>query len=313
MKKKPVAKPTTGRRTLSTGAMVAAALPLALSMIPAAVERSKSTPPAETAAVSAVSTGPMLFKPGCELPFDDIKTEGLEVDTKCTIDGNAGDKTAKRLENNAKNNFCAGGKPRPITYDDLIKLQEESDKVPGLRNALKTSRNGLLAIFSPTGQPALGEGTLVQFVAFVAHARHSNVGKGKGENVNCKLTTKEDNDIHIELRMDPEDDDPCNGVTAEMSPHFRPDVWNELVRMKIDRPVRITGPLFFDNSHHPCHGDVRPNPKRISVWEVHPVYQFEICKDQKTTTLPSAACDVKTNSQWIPLDQWQTEDKEIEN
>ena len=310
--KEPVVQPS-GRRKLSVGTTVAAGLPLALSMVPAALDAARSTPtsaPSVTAS-SAPATVAALFKPGCQLPFDSIKTAGLEVDAKCTSDGNSGNDIKKRLENNAKNNFCAVGTPRPITYEDFKGLQQASDNIPGLQNALKESRNALLKIF-PADQPTIGEGTLVQFVAFVAHARHSNVGKGKGENVNCKLTTREDNDIHIEMRMDPTDDDPCNGVTAEMSPHFRPDVWNELVRMEIARPVRITGPLFFDNSHHPCRGDVRPNPKRISVWEIHPVYQFEICKDSKVTKLPSPACDVRTNAHWIPLDQWQSEDKEVE-
>jgi hypothetical protein len=308
MKRKQVAKPT-AKRGLSVGATVAAGLPLLLSMITSVgPAKSPSEGPGEP---SVPKVGALLFKPGCELPFADIKTEGLEVDAKCTKDGIANN-TEQRLEFNAKNNFCAGGAPRPITYDDLKNLQVAADNVEGLRDSLETSRKELLGIFTPAGQAKLGEGTLVQFVAFVKDAHHSNVGKGKGEKVNCKLPTKEDNDIHIELMDDPAEDDPCKSVTAEMSPHFRPEAWNELVRLKLDRPVRITGPLFFDNSHQPCRGDKRPNPKRISVWEVHPVYQFEICRDQKAKTLPSPACDVKTDSQWIPLDQWLSEDKEVE-
>ena len=143
-------------------------------------------------------------------------------------------------------------------------------------------------------------------------AHPSNVGAGKGENVNCKLTTADENDIHIELTMDPVNEtDPCDGVTAEMSPHFRPDEWSKLTELdKFDRPVRVTGPLFFDDSHSPCHDNVRPNPKRISVWEIHPVYQFEVCK-AKTKDLKS--CDVKDNSVWIPLDQWFSSEHDEES
>jgi len=148
----------------------------------------------------------------------------------------------------------------------------------------------------------------VQFVGFLFDAHHSNVGKGKGELVNCKLPAREDNDIHIELMKDGTEKDPCNGVTAEMSPHFRPEAWNELVGLEIDRPVRITGPLFFDSSHHPCHDGKRPSPNRISVWEIHPVYQFEVCKIKEKSV---SACDVKDDSLWIPLDKWHsTEDEE---
>lgn len=304
-KQPPPSKPA-GKRKLSVGATVAAGLPLLLSMISGGVPSLKpaSEGPTQPTAASPAGHG---FKLGCELPFDSIKTEGLEVDAKCTADGNAGkDETEERLEFNAKNNFCATGNPRAITYEDFTELQRTADSIDGLRDSLETSRKQLLGIFSPANQPKLGEGTLVQYVAFVKDAHNSNVGKGKGERVNCKLTTKEDNDIHIELMPNQTEDDPCKSVTAEMSPHFRPETWNELVRLKLERPVRITGPLFFDNSHQPCRGEKRPNPKRISVWEIHPVYQFEICKVKPKDP---KECDVKTDSQWIALDQWVTEDK----
>jgi hypothetical protein len=301
VKKKPVAKPS-GRRSLSGGAAIAAALPLALATIlPAALNRSKGGE--ETSKTSVVA-----FQPDCKLPFDSIKTLDLDVDADCTVDGNAGTDTAKRLENNAKNNFCVKGSPTSITYDDLKGLQLAADGIDGLKATLKTSRDRLIDIFAPAGRPKLGEGTLVQFVSFVEDAHPSNVGKGKGENVNCKLPKKEDNDIHIELTMDLADDEPCNSVTAEMSPHFRPEVWSELVPLKkFDRPVRITGPLFFDDSHQPCHDGVGQNPKRISVWEIHPVYQIEVCT-AKAKTL--AACNVGNNSLWIPFDQFQGTENE---
>jgi hypothetical protein len=59
--------------------------------------------------------------------------------------------------------------------------------------------------------------------------------------------------------------------------------------------ARITGQLYFDSSHVPCANGqhVRSNPKRNSLWEIHPVYKFEVC---------TADCDGK--GQWLPLDQW---------
>jgi hypothetical protein len=301
VKKTPVAKPS-GRRSLTGGAAIAAALPLAIAtIIPAALNASKGG--GDTAKKSTSKTA-VAFQPDCKLPFDSIKTLDLEVDTTCTLDGNAGTDTAKRLENNAKNNFCVKGDPTPITYDDFKGLQQTADGSDDLRTSLKTSRARLIDLFAPAGRPKLGEGTLVQFVSFVLDAHPSNVGQGKGENVNCKLPTKDDNDIHIELTMDLADDDPCNGVTAEMSPHFRPEAWSELVDLKkFARPVRITGPLFFDDSHQPCHDGVRPNPKRTSVWEIHPVYQLEVCKAKEKTL---AVCSVGNNSVWVPFDQFRS-------
>jgi hypothetical protein len=293
---------------MSGGVTAAAMIPLALAtVLPPALDRATRGPaPAATVAAPA---GALAFKLGCKLPFDTIKSSGLTIDAKCTPDGNGGDDTAKVLENHAKNNFCVQGNPVAITYDDFKGLQTLSD-ANGLKKGLKTSRDSLISIFDSSGGSKIGEGTLVQFVTFLLKADHSNVGKGKGENVNCKLTEEDDNDIHIELTMDRADDDPCNGVTAEMSPHFRPAAWNKVVELdKFDRPVRITGPLFYDNSHAPCHDGVRPNPKRISIWEIHPVYQFEICT-AKTKDLK--ACDVKNNSVWVALDQWFSSDEDEE-
>jgi len=293
MKKKPKTPPRSSPRKLSGAATAAAAIPLALSLLPAALDRATSKGPETTAAA------PAFFKPNCELPFDDIKTEGLTVDAKCGPDGSsAADDVKTRLEMNVKNNFCAGGSATPITYDDLKGLQALSDK-DGLKQTVKTSRASLANIFKSAAGNQVGEGSLVQLVAFVLHAKNSN--KGTGEVVNCKLKTVDENDIHIELTIDKSDDDPCDSVTAEMSPHFRPEAWDELVNLKLERPVRITGQIFFDNSHAPCHDDVRPTPNRISVWEIHPVYQFEVCKAKEKTL---AACDVKNNSLWVPLDQW---------
>ena len=311
MKARPTTKPSaSGKRTLTGTKAAAAMIPLALAtVLPPALDRASRG--AAPSAPEAARPGAVVFKPGCRLPFDTIKSTGLEIDEKCTVDGNGGDDTAKVLENHAKNNFCIDGQPVPITYDDFKNLQALAD-ANGLKKGLKTSRDSLIDIFDSSGGTKIGEGTLVQFVTFLLKAHHSNVGKGKGENVNCKMTTQDDNDIHIELTMDRSIDepDPCDSVTAEMSPHFRPAEWNRLVDLdKFDRPVRITGPLFFDNSHSPCHDGVRPNPKRISVWEIHPVYQFEICK-AKAKDLK--ACDVKDNSVWVALDQWFSSDQDEE-
>jgi hypothetical protein len=293
------AKPPVNRRRKLSGAKTAAAMiPLALATVVApALNRANKG----AAAAGPARAGAVAFMPGCKLPFDSIKSSGLEIDAECTVDGNGGKNTAKVLENHAKNDFCVTGTPVAITYDDFKGLQKTADD-NSLKQGLDTSRDSLRNVFGSSGGTKIGEGTLVQFVTFLLKAHGSNVGSG--ENVNCKLKPAEDNDIHIELTMDRSVDepDPCEGVTAEMSPHFRPAEWTKLTDLdKFDRPVRVTGPLFYDDSHTPCHGTVRPNPKRISVWEIHPVYQFEVC-NAKAKDLKS--CDVKDNSVWVPLDQW---------
>src|SRR6185503_18630762 len=102
-------------------------------------------------------------------------------------------------------------------------------------------------------------------------------------------------------------------LTAEMSPHYRPLIWerfdtdprtashvdNEIrdiagvhrlqgkpgIKELVGQRVRIYGHLFFDDVHRPC----RCTPcNRLSTWEVHPVYGI----------------DVEENGQWVPFHEW---------
>jgi hypothetical protein len=243
----------------------------------------------------------------CHLPFESIETVDLDIDASCSIDGNSGDDELKKLESEAKNNFCLTTTPLSITYTTFTRLQKASDGIDNLRENLKTDRGSLADLLPVAGGTAVGEGTLVRFVAFILDAHNSNIGKKtppkkSGELVNCNNPDKESNDIHIELVRTAAEDDDCNSVTAEMSPHFRPESWSGLVDVQIKRPVRVTGSLFYDGvSHKPCSGGKRPSPHRISVWEIHPVYALDVCKSASI-----AACKVGDNSGWIPLDQWHT-------
>jgi hypothetical protein len=239
------------------------------------------------------------FVAGCDVPFQAIATTDLEIDQQCGIDGGSSN-SAKKAESNAKNDFCAQGPATPIHYATFTKL--EAAVTDAQRKAVKTDRGVLKHVAGN-----LGEGTLVEFVGYLLEAHVSNVGKG--ELVNCKLGGKLFNDVHIGLVKSLAEDDPCQSVTAEMSPHLRPESWTALPGLALKRPVRVTGPLFFDGSHHACHGTTRPSPHRISVWEIHPVYQFEVCRNK---TL--AACKAGNNGVWIPLDQWQSsEDPETDS
>jgi len=106
----------------------------------------------------------------------------------------------------------------------------------------------------------IGEGNVVRLLAFVKEAHISDCEAG--EDVNCKTKGVPNNDFHIPLvnpteptaRNLPE----CTSITAEMSPHFR--------------PVRVTGQLFYDNSHEPSSGIWTPydqwvdaNPDKVQA------------------------------------------------
>jgi hypothetical protein len=116
-------------------------------------------------------------------------------------------------------------------------------------------RSKLTSSFEAEGGETVGEGMVVRHVGFLAEARKARIGTS-GESVNCKLTDREDNDIHIDIVQTPRAN-PCRSVTAEMIPHSRPETWTpkNLNRLHDERlPVRVTGHLFFDSSHNPARG-----------------------------------------------------------
>lgn len=96
----------------------------------------------------------------------------------------------------------------------------------------------------------------------------------------CNKSGAEKNDIHIDVLKDPEDHI-CSSVTVEIIPHYRPKLYGVPYLKELqDRPFRFTGQLFFDGAHKACQSPEGPgeNPKRISVWEIHPVYKIDVCK-----------------------------------
>jgi hypothetical protein len=144
----------------------------------------------------------------------------------------------------------------------------------------------------------------VRIAARVLKADHSNF-KRNGESVNCNHKTRPWNDVHIALVKSASTDE-CSSITAQISPHFRPDDWAPIALKDLDRPVRITGQLFFDSAHTPCHNGVKPRPRRQSVWEVHPVYRIEVC----STSTSLSTCKANDDSKWKDLHVWLEEHEE---
>lgn len=244
------------------------------------------------------TAGGGVFKAGCTMPFESTKTP---FDSKCSIRG-GGTGADKIAESKAKNNFCSSvDSPVKLSPDDFLTLQKASDDLGTRKFTNRSPLHDLTTINSSK----VGEGTVVEFVAFVLDAHYSNVSKG--EAVNCKISGKPNNDIHIVLVQDPSDD-PCTSVTAEMSPHYRPKGWTDAnVNGSSKHPIRVRGQLFFDSSHTPCRGGKRASPARESVWEIHPVYAFDVCK--KTSI---EACKNSSDDDWVPVDQWNDMEGEEE-
>jgi hypothetical protein len=288
----PTRTPTSGptrRRGLVTAATM---LPLALGLA-----GNMSTPGVSTQARHGGGGGNTATVTSCTLPFDAIKKHH-PIDDSCTADGAAQSNTPQSAQNDAKNNYCSTGTPVNIDFDVLRQLQADAAK-PGSGitfggDALLPKDRSVLRDL-PTKAGPMSEGTVVRLVAYVMDAHYSNVGSG--ESVNCKQPDKESNDIHIVLRDSLTEQDQCNSVTAEMSPHFRPEVWDPTdLNQRNTHLYRFTGQLFFDGSHRPCFGG-KGSPKRSSLWEVHPVYAVEICTDASNN------CKVDSDENWVSFAQ----------
>lgn len=211
-------------------------------------------------------------------------------------------------QNKAKTNFCtSSATPTTITVEKYTELQKSAEALPGYKPRQPPKNRKPLQ--------NLKEGNLVVFEGFIFDATQECK-----ETVNCESVppnTNASHDIHIALlaepRKAPRDDDPgiknddpaikaeqdkeeCTGFVAEMIPHHRPPEWTSCNVKSVAKNglrVRVTGQQFFDNSHVPCKDGVpvSGNPKRISLWEIHPIYSFEVC--------PSGDC---ASGGWQPLE-----------
>jgi hypothetical protein len=246
------------------------------------------------------TTASANFRPVCRRPNypQPPPATSPAIDAQCGLAGSGSG--AEGAQNSAKNNFCATGTPRAVTIPSLTTLQSRVEKNPSINFG---DENSTTRQRGPTTNRAplqrLGEGRLVTLKAYVLRARQEG-----GESVNCGQNVPNQapfHDIHISLVAAPQDYSEaaeCSGVVAEMSPHHRPDSWTAGNVNKVAAAralVRVTGQLFFDSSHEPCQNGqpVRSNPKRVALWEIHPVYKFEVC---------TANCSGA--GRWLPLDRW---------
>jgi len=232
------------------------------------------------------------FAPSCRLPFQSVALNH-SIDFSDQSCGMFGDSPSNelRLQNLAKNNFCAGTNYRSMPLSDFVTLQQKTDAQIGLVSAVKllSDRSVLKNL-----QNGLGEGSSVGFTGYIMDAHYSDLATG--ESVNCHTKGAEVNDVHIDLASTPDESDRCKSITAEISPHMRPPKWeasefSALAQSKV--LVRVGGQLMYDASHRPCTEGARTMPQRASTWEIHPVYSIETCPTAQQGVCPEAG--------WVPL------------
>lgn len=241
------------------------------------------------------------FAQTCANPHFPAETLTVMDGTSCTVSGNGG---AETWQNDAKNNFCAAGSvadpssPTITSVPEFVALQTKVQQNPAInfgnpRQHPLTNKAG--PVQDRASLVALGEGSMVQLQGYVEIARQEGA-----ESVNCGSNVPNDtayHDIHISIVLSSADKE-CSGVVVEMTPHHRPDAWTAALLNEVAAAgllVRVTGQRMFDSSHTPCinSSPVKGDPARISLWEIHPIYKFEVC--------PQGNC---TSGGWVPLELW---------
>jgi hypothetical protein len=227
--------------------------------------------------------------------------------TSCPPEGKVKDKTGKLvkvklasdegLRNAAKRHLPAGTTPHLLSFADLTALQRDTDLKTGIdssKHKAPFSPTRLLLQHLQTTDATVSEGDFVSVAAFVLDAQDE-----EPESVNCAGT--DGKDIHISLGPTAQATEFAS-IVAEMIPQLpRPKGWDAVTLLRLEgHLVRVEGGLTYDNEHM-VNGDAQhPNgqPKRMSLWEVHPITKFFVCN--------SATCDLASDAGWITLTEWAT-------
>jgi hypothetical protein len=215
--------------------------------------------------------------------------------------------------NSQKRTTAINGSPTEVAFGDLKDLQADVDKkfangpivikgakVSSYHNLAAAPRKIVLSgLKAESG--SFSEGDLVELFGFIAATKlspHPNTG----ESVNCKLKDEPSNDYHINITP-AKNGDETDGVVVEMipqDPNRKNKDWNLEKLKKIQAQqlsVRILGRLFFDSEHVPNTkkiGKAGGNPRRFSLWEIHPISSFFVCQ--------SGSCTKSAG--WKALEDW---------
>jgi hypothetical protein len=185
-----------------------------------------------------------------------------------------------------------------LTLADFKSLQSQVDaKFAGQERPIFTGNRNALQNLTLASGP-VSEGDLVRVVGFLTAARAEGP-----ESVNCESRTVVDFHINVGPAKDSTE---WQGIVVEIIPQNRPaglTSTNVLAQaltgvVKDKSMVMVVGQLMLDNEHLVNDDPAHPkgeNPKRISVWEIHPITTFLVCR--------RSSCDPAQSGQWTPLER----------
>jgi hypothetical protein len=206
--------------------------------------------------------------------------------------------------NTIKHGHALSGEPQTLTFQDFADLEAQMEQRFGGKFATldKPDRARLRNFTVSSG--TVSERDFVQIIGFIAEKplkpKKSQPHPNTGESVNCNLTAGDDNDFHINLTPKAHDTE-YDGIVVEMIPQGRDDAWTtDRLRAVQDAnlQIRARGQLLLDNHHRVNKDEQHPQggqPKRFSLWEVHPIVEFDVCT--------AAACTANSPS-WKPLEDF---------
>jgi hypothetical protein len=251
--------------------------------------------------VLAVGHGVLQGRSGQQAAVEDEGEVSVDTLSACPNSGNAEPGSAHALANELKRRLPAGGAPTLLTFDDFQILQKEADDSADVgegRELDDSQRRALHQLAYSHG--TVSEGDPVGVSGFLVGSAHPN---RSGESVNCGLKGSANNDFHIPIAPTA-DSTEFDGLVVEMIPQNRPAQWNVTKIHKVQKlglKVFVTGQLFYDNQHFVNDDEDNPKggqPKRFTLFEVHPVTQLAVCKN-------SDSCDETKPDQWTALENWQ--------
>jgi hypothetical protein len=215
---------------------------------------------------------------------------------QCPVRGCAAAGSPDALSNTLKHHEPSGSAVL-LTFDDFDSLQSQADNAVGSGLHIPVADRAALANLS-VASGTVSEGSAVRLVGYLVAKGMGPHPNSSGESVNCGLTGSASNDFHIPVTSDPGRSE-FEGIVVEMKPQDRPAKWTIPAMkavQKAHRQVWIEGNLFYDGQHRVNSDSAHPmgnQPKRFSLWEIHPVTKFLVC-DKPT-------CDSSDEADWRAL------------
>jgi hypothetical protein len=242
--------------------------------------------------------------------------------------------TLQRCHDKFPDGCSAAAPPHYDAYLDFLKDQDPGPTLastkdltatdfPGLESKLPKALGSANHATFASQFANLGEGNIHTVIAYLYFAEDTSKGTATvashSETANCRLPGANTFDYHLGLGFDsalaasarsthPKPGAPAftklekQSVVAEMTPYTRHPKWTfARVNALQGQQVKVVGQLMVDNIHFNKNDDCHFSPAqakcwRSTVWEIHPVTQFYVCKASGGCTASSPAGD------WTNLD-----------